>query len=228
MPWIAFIEWARHQIEIFAEMFRKQVFGPDVDTHIVDDAIKVTHTQSRKVRRCHLCFCSSSIPTGVSQLLEEYGLDFRFLLEDLLVEKPPDSARRPTFKPHPQVHPDPIRTPASTPRSRSPAPNIAVPVPTRLRSPPPNVPPLPSSLFSPTSAASGQLSPAPSSPRIRSPIPRASSSASNGRPTTPTSARPGREMRGSPAPPPPRSRDRPGSSAGRPPPVAIPRRDGMF
>ena len=52
---IAFIEWARHQIEIFAEMFRKQVFGPDVDTRVVEDAIKVTHMQSRKVSSSRLC-----------------------------------------------------------------------------------------------------------------------------------------------------------------------------
>lgn len=52
---IAFIEWARHQIEIFGEMFRKQVFGPDVDVRIIDDAIKVTHTQSRKVELSTLC-----------------------------------------------------------------------------------------------------------------------------------------------------------------------------
>ncbi|CAL1693849.1 unnamed protein product [Somion occarium] len=214
----SFIEWAKQQIEIFAEMFRKQVFGPDVDARTVDEAIKVTHAQSKK-------------------LLEEFGLDFRFLLEDLLVEKPSEASRPPAFRLRSQVQPSPIRTPASTPiRSRSPAPNIAVPIPTRARSPPPSVPPLPTSLMSPTSTTGGQLSPAstspaPSSPRVRSPIPRVPSATST-RPGTPSSESikgSSRTIRGSPAPPPPRSRDRPGSAAGnRPPPVAIPRRDGMF
>ncbi|KAI0080989.1 hypothetical protein K474DRAFT_1704276 [Panus rudis PR-1116 ss-1] len=216
----AFIQWAKQQIEIFAEMFRKQVFGPDVDQQTIDEAIKVTHHQSRK-------------------LLEEFGLDFRFLLEDLLVEKPSDAPRPPTFRPHPQPTQDPIRTPASTPvRSRSPAPTIAAPQPTRARSPPPSVPPIPSAFL---------MSQSPSSPApVRSPVPRTPSAISEGRgggagstrSVTPSSDMARREwqareqgggsVRGSPAPP-PRSRDRPGSSAShRPPPVAIPRRDNMF
>jgi hypothetical protein len=45
-----FIEWARSLIETFAEMFRIQVFGTDVDESVVEEARNITHNQSRKVR----------------------------------------------------------------------------------------------------------------------------------------------------------------------------------
>jgi len=69
MFFVGFVEWAKKQIEMYAQMFRKQVYTSDVDPKIVEDALRITYTQSRK-------------------LLQEYGLDFRFLLEDLLVEQP--------------------------------------------------------------------------------------------------------------------------------------------
>ncbi|KAG6901721.1 hypothetical protein C0995_008689 [Termitomyces sp. Mi166 len=64
----AFIDWAKSRIEDFAENFRKQVFTSDIDPQIVSNALEITYTQSRK-------------------LLQEYGLDFRYLLEDLLIKK---------------------------------------------------------------------------------------------------------------------------------------------
>ncbi|KAG6907950.1 hypothetical protein DXG01_006808 [Tephrocybe rancida] len=64
----AFIDWAKTQIEDFAENFRKQVFTSDVDRQVVSNALNIIYTQSRK-------------------LLQEYGLDFRYLFEELLVEK---------------------------------------------------------------------------------------------------------------------------------------------
>jgi hypothetical protein len=45
-----FIEWAKSQIEMFAEMFRTQVFSTGVDRSVVDHALSITHSQSRKVR----------------------------------------------------------------------------------------------------------------------------------------------------------------------------------
>jgi hypothetical protein len=44
-----FIEWARSLIETFAEMFRIQVFSTDVDESVVEEALNITHNQSRKV-----------------------------------------------------------------------------------------------------------------------------------------------------------------------------------
>ncbi|PPQ79863.1 LOW QUALITY PROTEIN: hypothetical protein CVT25_002919 [Psilocybe cyanescens] len=64
-----FITWTKHQLENYCEIFRKQVYSKDVDPKVVEDAIQLTHAQSKK-------------------LLQEYGLDFRYLLDDLLLEKP--------------------------------------------------------------------------------------------------------------------------------------------
>ncbi|KAJ3484324.1 hypothetical protein NLI96_g5729 [Meripilus lineatus] len=209
----SFVEWAKHEVMNFAEMFRKQVYGPDVDPQVVEDAIKITHLQSKK-------------------LLEEYGLDFRFLLEDILVEKPPENARPPQFRGHALKRIDPIHTPSPTPiRARSPAPAPGTPIPSksfrpRSPNPPPPVPPLPTRTVSPQGYPASSASLPPPSPVSRP------SALRPGTPTTSeassSSSRLARPLRGSPAPP-PRSRDRPGSSAGhRPPPVSIPRRDGMF
>ena len=45
-----FIEWAKSQIEMFAEMFRIQVFSTGVDQSVIDEALSITYSQSRKVR----------------------------------------------------------------------------------------------------------------------------------------------------------------------------------
>ena len=47
---VAFVHWAKSQLENFAATFRKQVYTPDVDPMVVDDAMKITYTQSKKVR----------------------------------------------------------------------------------------------------------------------------------------------------------------------------------
>lgn len=44
-----FVEWARSQIELYAEMFRKQVYSSDIDQRTIEDAIKITELQSKKV-----------------------------------------------------------------------------------------------------------------------------------------------------------------------------------
>jgi hypothetical protein len=50
---IAFIDWAKFQIQDFATMFRKQVYTSDVDPKTVEDALAITYTQSKKVRYNH-------------------------------------------------------------------------------------------------------------------------------------------------------------------------------
>ncbi|RDX44306.1 hypothetical protein OH76DRAFT_1409275 [Lentinus brumalis] len=215
----SFVEWAKSQIELYAEMFRKQVFSSDVDSRTIDEAIQITHVQSKK-------------------LLEEFGIDFRFLLNSLLVEKPRENSRPPQYRAHSDRTVDPIHTPASTPvRSRSPA-STSASTPSRSRTPVPAVPPIPSSAAPPAMPALAvptPLSASPGrSPRLRSPVPppRTASQASF-RSQTPTSdlgTSSSRSVRGSPAPPPPRSRDRPGSSAGQRPQGLDPsrRQGGMF
>ncbi|EGO31220.1 hypothetical protein SERLADRAFT_432868 [Serpula lacrymans var. lacrymans S7.9] len=44
-----FIDWAKKQIEAYAEMFRKQVYSSDVETQTVDEALRITYSQSKKV-----------------------------------------------------------------------------------------------------------------------------------------------------------------------------------
>ncbi|KAG6849395.1 hypothetical protein H0H93_008841 [Arthromyces matolae] len=81
----AFIDWARLQLEKFAEIFRKQVFTFDVEPQVVSNALEITYSQSRRVR---LPRSASQFAADVlNQLLQEYGLDFRHLFERLLVEE---------------------------------------------------------------------------------------------------------------------------------------------
>ena len=47
---IAFIDWAKFQIQDFATMFRKQVYTSDFDPKTVEGALAITYTQSKKVR----------------------------------------------------------------------------------------------------------------------------------------------------------------------------------
>ncbi|KAE9409296.1 hypothetical protein BT96DRAFT_848677 [Gymnopus androsaceus JB14] len=65
----AFIDWARAQVEGYAEIFRNQVYSSGVEGKVVEEALKITYDLSKK-------------------LLEEYGLDFRFLLDEQLAENP--------------------------------------------------------------------------------------------------------------------------------------------
>jgi hypothetical protein len=44
-----FIMWTRKLLEEYATIFRKQVYSKDVDPKVVQDAIDITHNQSRKV-----------------------------------------------------------------------------------------------------------------------------------------------------------------------------------
>lgn len=44
-----FIDWARKEIENYAEMFRKQVYISDVDPKTVEEALRITYSQSKKV-----------------------------------------------------------------------------------------------------------------------------------------------------------------------------------
>ncbi|KAJ7070704.1 nuclear mRNA splicing protein [Mycena amicta] len=92
----AFIDWAKKQIEDYGELFRRQVYSSDVDRKVVDEALMITRAQSKK-------------------LLQEYGLDFRFLFNDVLSETPKNNATVPpnfTLKGH-QVAKPPRHTPAS-------------------------------------------------------------------------------------------------------------------
>nr|XP_018259262.1 exocyst complex component EXO84 [Kwoniella dejecticola CBS 10117]OBR81420.1 exocyst complex component EXO84 [Kwoniella dejecticola CBS 10117] len=64
-----FTTWAKEQIETFADMFRRQVYAPNVEQSVVDECLRVTASQNRK-------------------LLRDVGLDFTYLLSTLLQPDP--------------------------------------------------------------------------------------------------------------------------------------------
>ncbi len=45
---LGFVEWAKIQIEQYAEMFRKQVFNSDVEKQMIEDCIEITQNTSKK------------------------------------------------------------------------------------------------------------------------------------------------------------------------------------
>ncbi|PPQ99518.1 hypothetical protein CVT24_005308 [Panaeolus cyanescens] len=80
----SFIAWTKKQLDEYGKIFRKQVYSKDVDPKVVQEAIQISQTQSRK-------------------LLQEYGLDFRYLLDEILVEHPkeePKTASKIAFSDH--------------------------------------------------------------------------------------------------------------------------------
>ncbi|KAF8435627.1 hypothetical protein L210DRAFT_3483933 [Boletus edulis BED1] len=143
-----FIDWAKKQIELFAEMFRKQVYSSDVDQATINEALKITHSQSRK-------------------LLQEFGLDFRYLLDDLLAQCPKAPSTSSVQKTPPRLAIPSVPSPpgaSNSPTSPTPSPSVAKPPSTptpRLRRP---------------SLSKGNPSGIPSTP-ARPPLPRSADSA---------------------------------------------------
>ena len=87
-----FVRWSSLQIEVYAEMFRRQVFGVDQDGKVVQESLAVT--------RAHAAMVSASFYSQMSQFkadvfdmqLKDVGLDFGFLLDSLL--RPSGELRR--------------------------------------------------------------------------------------------------------------------------------------
>ncbi|KAJ7204356.1 nuclear mRNA splicing protein [Mycena pura] len=240
----AFIDWAKKQVEDYGELFRRQVYSTDGDPKVVEEALKITYAQSKK-------------------LLQEYGLDFRFLFSDVLSEHPKENAKVPpnfTLRGH-QVAKPPRRTPASlnlasteksavpsslrTPATAAISSASAYSVNTAAASALPNstrdadrdAPPLTASRSAfrapPPSAAPLTIQPnlplpSPTPRRNRSPPPSAGLPNPPRTPLIGARERPPRAVRATPsAPPPPRSTNRPGSTLSRPP-VAVPQHEGMI
>ncbi|KAJ7597262.1 nuclear mRNA splicing protein [Mycena floridula] len=239
----AFIDWAKTEVANYAEMFRRQVYSADADPKIVEEAKSITYSQSKK-------------------LLEDFGLDFRFLLDDLLLEKPkekmkaavPFSYQERTVPAPPAVklQPPPLTTnlaKRSSPSSSKPNTGTSTPTsnPSFSAFPPTSATSLYTGVSAaspnpaqsagirsrtPTSAASALptpdivLSPAADyGDYARSPVPGSPLRSATG---STFRDRPPRTPRiGNPAPP-PRSSNRPGSISHRPPPVAVPQREGMI
>ncbi|WRT69149.1 uncharacterized protein IL334_006133 [Kwoniella shivajii] len=73
-----FVTWAKEQIETFSDMFRRQVYAPNVEESVAEECIRVTASQNRK-------------------LLRDVGLDFTYLLSTLLQADPTVSVPHPIF-----------------------------------------------------------------------------------------------------------------------------------
>ncbi|GAA5858578.1 hypothetical protein JCM1840_001268 [Sporobolomyces johnsonii] len=65
-----FVRWASEQVEIYAETFRRQVYGADQDGKVIEESLEVTKAHGA--------------------MLRDVGLDFTFLLDGLL--RPPKPA----------------------------------------------------------------------------------------------------------------------------------------
>ncbi|ESK96148.1 nuclear mrna splicing protein [Moniliophthora roreri MCA 2997] len=249
-----FIDWAKRQVEDYAEIFRNQVYTGDVETKVIEEAMRITYSLSKK-------------------LLEEYGLDFRFLLDEQLIEKPKEAPKPVTTSYTAAGHEmlqryslqkstshrkiptsssvssfntsssspttDTSRTERVTATPTSSTLSIAIsdraPSPSRDTTPtgssfsrpqlrPPNVAGPRSR--TPSSATSPSYPPALSSPQPkRTRTPPPHSGSDSPQAETPVKEQPSRSLRGSPAPP-PRSSNRPSSV--RQLPVAIAQREGMI
>ncbi|GAA5961012.1 hypothetical protein JCM3765_006502 [Sporobolomyces pararoseus] len=84
-----FVRWASAQVEIYAEIFRRQVYGADQDGKVIEESLEVTKAQGA--------------------MLRDVGLDFSFLLDGLL--KPPK-------KPNPSDSAYKVRVQPSTTSTR--------------------------------------------------------------------------------------------------------------
>ncbi|GAA5869196.1 hypothetical protein JCM16303_000387 [Sporobolomyces ruberrimus] len=71
-----FVRWASAQVEIYAEIFRRQVYGADQDGRVIEESLEVTKAQGA--------------------MLRDVGLDFSFLLDGLLRPPPKPSTSLPS------------------------------------------------------------------------------------------------------------------------------------
>ena len=44
-----FVRWASEQVEIYAEMFRRQVYGADQDGKVIEESLEVTKSHGAMV-----------------------------------------------------------------------------------------------------------------------------------------------------------------------------------
>ncbi|KAG9046017.1 exocyst complex component exo84 [Tulasnella sp. UAMH 9824] len=110
--YIRMVNWGREQIENYAMMFRRQVYGPDVDSKTIQESVQVTRMQAKR-------------------LLQDIGLDFSFVLDGLLA--PPPNAPVPRDRRPSQAGKN-LPEPAPTPVLALPKPHPLA-LQTRSRSP---------------------------------------------------------------------------------------------
>ncbi|EJU02641.1 hypothetical protein DACRYDRAFT_78498 [Dacryopinax primogenitus] len=70
------VQWAKAEVELYATSFRRQVYGPDVSSEVISESLNAVRVQSKR-------------------LLQDSGLDFSFLLEEMLRADLPETPRPP-------------------------------------------------------------------------------------------------------------------------------------
>ncbi|KAG7093669.1 hypothetical protein E1B28_007328 [Marasmius oreades] len=231
--------WLSTQVENYAEIFRNQVYTDELEPKVIEEAMKVTYSLSKK-------------------LLEEYGLDFRYLLDEQLIEKPKEAPKPVSTsysaEGHQMLQRHSMQKSASSQRKLVTAPSSLSLTPstpplasnhselrrmsattsafasgsTPLSDTPVSASYLRSQLQAPNVVGPRARTPTtPTAPTPTSPQPRRTPppQSSSGQRDLSERERPPRSVRGSPAPP-PRSQNRPSSV--RPTPIAVPQRDGMI
>ena len=81
---VGFVRWASEEVEIYAETFRRQVYGADQDRKVIEESLEVTKAHGAMVRSPSFSSTQGESLTIVSSQLRDVGLDFTFLLDGLL------------------------------------------------------------------------------------------------------------------------------------------------
>ena len=63
-----FVRWASQQIEAYAEMFRRQVYGPDQDPRVIEESLAVTRTHALMLKDVGLDFSFQCAETSAIDL----------------------------------------------------------------------------------------------------------------------------------------------------------------
>lgn len=80
-----FVRWASEQVAIYAESFRRQVYGVDQDRKVIGESLDVTKSHGAMVTKP-----TEVVPLNEAHLnlsldqLRDVGLDFSFMLDGLL------------------------------------------------------------------------------------------------------------------------------------------------
>lgn len=48
--YVGFVRWASEEVEIYAETFRRQVYGADQDRKVIEESLEVTKAHGAMVR----------------------------------------------------------------------------------------------------------------------------------------------------------------------------------
>lgn len=81
---IGFVRWASEQVELYAETFRRQVYGADQDRKVIEESLDVTKSHGAMVSLAIYDLDNTLAESCLHSQLRDVGLDFSFLLDGLL------------------------------------------------------------------------------------------------------------------------------------------------